>query len=73
MMDFNVWTFAAIFVVCTLIWNMYEKHEDTQLKIEKAKAEIILEKEKTLQLQSSSENILKSLESGKNTKNYKQE
>jgi hypothetical protein len=52
---------------------MYEKHEDTQLKIEKAKAEIILEKEKTLQLQSSSENILKSLESGKNIKNYKQE
>jgi hypothetical protein len=52
---------------------MYEKHEDTQLKIEKAKAEIILEKEKTLQLQSSSENILKSIEQGKNTKNYKQE
>lgn len=37
MMDFNVWTFAAIFVVCTLIWNMYEKHEDTQLKKQKLK------------------------------------
>lgn len=72
-MDFNVWTFATIFGVCMVIWNMYEKHEDTQLKIEKAKAEIILEKEKTLQLQSSSENILKSIEQGKNTKNYKQE
>lgn len=59
--------------MCTLIWNIYEKHADTQLKIEKAKSEIILEKEKTAQLQSSSENIYKSLESGKNIKNYKQE
>ena len=73
MMDFNVWTFAAVFVVCNLFWNIYEKHADTQLKIEKSKSEIILEKEKTAQMQSSSENILKSLESGKNTKNYKQE
>lgn len=72
-MDFNVWTFASIFVVCTVIWNIYEKHADTQLKIEKTKADIIIEKEKTAQLQLSSENILKSLESGKNTKNYKQE
>ena len=72
-MNFNVWTFAVAFVVCTLIWNIYEKHADTQLKIEKTKADIIIEKEKTAQLQSQQENILKSIEQGKNTKNYKQE
>lgn len=72
-MNFNVWTFAVAFVVCSLIFDIYEKDKDTELKIEKTKSEIIIEKEKTAQLQLQQENILKSIEQGKNTKNYKQE